>query len=120
MGLFDFSYYSIVCRNAALYGQKTAWYETSTGRTFSFQGVKEMTDSLAAGLRAKGIVKGDRIGVIGKNSLEFFLLYGASAALGAVMLPINWRLSAGEVCFNLNDGQAKIVFVDEEFEDMIE
>ena len=118
MGLFDFTYYSIVCRNAALFGQKTAWYEAGTAKTVSFQQVKEMTDSLAAGLRAKGIVKGDRIGVIGKNSLEYFLLYGAAAALGAIMLPINWRLSAGEVCFNLNDGQAKILFVDEEFENM--
>ena len=53
-----------------------------------------MTDSLAAGLRAKGIAKGDRIGVIGKNSLEYFLLYGAAAALGAEMLPINWRLNS--------------------------
>jgi acyl-CoA synthetase (AMP-forming)/AMP-acid ligase II len=119
MGLFDFTYYSIVCRNAALFGQKTAWYEAGTAKTISFQEMKEMTDSLAAGLRAKGIIKGDRIGVIGKNSLEYFLLYGAAAALGAVMLPINWRLSAGEVCFNLNDGKAKILFTDEEFEDMV-
>jgi acyl-CoA synthetase (AMP-forming)/AMP-acid ligase II len=119
MGLFDFTYYSIVCRNAALFGQKTAWYEAGSAKTTSFQEVKEITDGLAAGLRAKGIIKGDRIGVIGKNSLEYFLLYGAAAALGAVMLPINWRLSAGEVCFNLNDGKAKILFVDEEFEDMI-
>ena len=119
MGLFDFTYYSIVCRNAALFGQKTAWYEAGTAKTISFREVKEMTDSLATGLRAKGIIKGDRIGVIGKNSLEYFLLYGAAAALGAEMLPINWRLSAGEVCFNLNDGKAKILFADEEFEGMI-
>jgi acyl-CoA synthetase (AMP-forming)/AMP-acid ligase II len=115
MGLFDFTYYSIVCRNAGLYKEKTGWYEAGTGKTVSFQEVKEMTDSLAAGLRAKGIAKGDRIGVVGKNSLEFFLLYGAAAALGAVMLPINWRLSAGEIQFNLHDGRAKILFADQEF-----
>ncbi len=115
MGLFDFTYYSIVCRNAGLYKEKTAWYEAGTGKTVSFQEVKEMTDSLAAGLKAKGITRGDRIGVVGKNSLEFFLLYGAAAALGAVMLPINWRLSAGEIQFNLHDGRAKILFADQEF-----
>ena len=74
-----------------------------------------MVDSLACGLKARGIEKGDRIGVLGKNSLVDFLLYGAAAALGAIMLPINWRLSPGEVCFNLQDGGAKIVFADNEF-----
>ena len=119
MGLFDFTYYSIVCRNAGLYRQKTAWYETSSSREISFQEVKEMTDSLAAGLASKGIGKGDRIGVVGKNSLEFFLLYGAAASLGAVMLPVNWRLSAGEIQFNLHDGQAKILFIDGEFSEIL-
>ena len=119
MGLFDFTYYGIVCRNAGLYRQKTAWHEAGSGRDISFQEVKEMTDSLAAGLASKGIGKGDRIGVVGKNSLEFFLLYGAAAALGAVMLPINWRLSAGEIRFNLQDGQAKILFIDDEFSEIL-
>ena len=34
---------------------------------------------------------GDRICILGKNSLEFFLLYGAAAGLGAIVLPVNWR-----------------------------
>jgi acyl-CoA synthetase (AMP-forming)/AMP-acid ligase II len=120
MALSDFTYYSIICRNAALFGQKAAWYEAATGTSTSFQETKEMTDSLAARLRTRGIARGDRIGVIGKNSLEYFLLYGAAAALGAVMLPVNWRLSAGEICFILNDGKAKILFVDEEFAGTVE
>ncbi|MDP3479322.1 MAG: AMP-binding protein, partial [Desulfoprunum sp.] len=119
MGLFDFTYYDIICRNAGLFKQKTAWYEAETTEAVSFQELKKMTDSLASGLRTRGIGKGDRIGVLAKNSLQYFLLYGAAAALGAVMLPINWRLSAGEVCFNLNDGQTKIVFADEEFGETI-
>jgi acyl-CoA synthetase (AMP-forming)/AMP-acid ligase II len=119
MELYDFTYSSILRRNARLFKQKTAWCEAGTGRTVSFQQVAEMTDSLAVGLKAKGINKGDRIGVLGKNSVEFFLLYGAASALGAVVLPINWRLSAGEICFNLNDGKAKILFFDDEFQSVV-
>jgi len=119
MGLFDFTYYGIICRNAGLFKQKTAWYEAETAEAVSFLELKKMTDNLASGLRTRGIGKGDRIGVLAKNSLQYFLLYGAAAALGAVMLPINWRLSASEVCFNLNDGQAKIVFADAEFGETI-
>jgi long-chain acyl-CoA synthetase len=76
-------------------------------------------DRLAAGLQQAGILKGDRIGVLGKNSLEYFLLYGAAAAVGAIILPINWRLSAEEVIFNLNDGTPKLLFADSEYQAMI-
>ena len=119
MALSDFTYYRIISRNAALYGNRPAWLEAESGRSISFLEIRGMTDELAAGLKATGIGKGDRIGVLGKNSLEYFLLYGAAAALGAIMLPINWRLSAGEIRFNLDDGQAKIVFADPEFEKII-
>ncbi len=120
MGLFDFTYYNIICRNAELYGNRTAWSEEATAKSYSFQEVRELTDKLAGGLKSKGIGQGDRIGVVGKNSIEYFLLYGAAAALGAVMLPINWRLSTGEVAFNLADGNAKIVFFDDAFGETID
>lgn len=119
MALNDLTHYRIICRNARLHGNKLAWYEAGTGRSVSFAEFRTMTDNLAAALRSLGVGRSDRIGVLGKNSLEFFLLYGAAAALGAVMLPVNWRLSAGEVAFNLNDGTPAIVFADPEFEETI-
>jgi acyl-CoA synthetase (AMP-forming)/AMP-acid ligase II len=39
--------------------------------------------------------------------------------LGAIVLPINWRLSADEVAFNLNDCTPSIVFVDDDFSPMV-
>lgn len=75
---------------------------------------------MALGLARAGVQKGDRIGVVGKNSLEYFLVYGAAAVLGAIVLPINWRLSADEVCYNLNDCGPKIVFADAEYQPMLE
>ena len=72
-------------------------------------------DRLAAGLHQAGIRTGDRIAVVGKNRLAFFQLYGAAAALGAIVVPINWRLSAGEMAFNINDAAPVMVLADEEF-----
>jgi long-chain acyl-CoA synthetase len=74
---------------------------------------------VAAGLQATGIEAGDRIGVLGKNSLEYFLLYGAAAALGAILVPINWRLSAEEVAFNLGDVTPRVLFADAEFQSLV-
>lgn len=119
MGLYDLSFFDIICRNAAIHGDRPAWYEVDDGQTVTFNEVKDRVVRLAAGLRQSGVAKGDRIGVVAKNSLEFFLLYGASAALGAILLPVNWRLSAAEAVFNLNDGKPVVVFVDPEFEEMV-
>ena len=120
MGLYDFTFYDLVNRNAAMHGARVCWQEIDDGRTLTFAGYKAEVDRLAAGLQRAGIAKGDRIGVLGKNSVEFFLVYGAAAALGAVVLPVNWRLSADEVCFNLNDCLPKILFADAEYQAMLE
>lgn len=120
MGLYDFTFYDLINRNAVSFKKKEAWYEVDDGRTLTFGEYKEKVDNLACGLRNSGIEKGDRIGILAKNSLEYFLLYGAAAALGAIMLPINWRLSADEVGYNLNDCEPKLLFVDPEFQEAVE
>ena len=120
MGLHDYTFYDLINRNASCFGNKPAWLEVDDQRTVTFQGYKESVDRLANGLQRAGIKKGDRIGILGKNSLEYFLLYGAASAIGAVVLTINWRLSTEEVIFNLNDCEPAIVFVDSEFQEMID
>ncbi len=120
MGLYDFGFYDLIRRNAVCYRDKDAWFEVESGQSLTFSQYKERVDRLAYGLQQAGIRKGDRVGVLGKNSLEYFLLFGAAAALGAIMLPINWRLSPDEVKFNLNDCTPRLVFVDKGFQDLIQ
>jgi acyl-CoA synthetase (AMP-forming)/AMP-acid ligase II len=119
MGLYDVTFYDLISRNAVVFGDNPAWYEADDGRAFTFNQIKESVDCLAAGLQKIGLKKGDRIGVLGQNSLAYFTLYGAAAAIGAVMLPVNWRLSAEEVAFNLNDCGPVVLFVDPEFSKVI-
>lgn len=116
MGLYDFSFYDLIARNAVAYADCPCWREIDDGRQLTFAEYKKQVDLLAAGLSGIGINKGDRLGVVGKNSLEFFVVYGAAAALGAIVLPVNWRLSPDEMIFNLDDCQAKIAFLDAEFQ----
>ena len=119
MGLYDFTFYDLVHRNAVCFNNAEAWFEADDNRSVTFNRFKHMVDRLALGLQRSGIKKGDRIGVLGKNSLEYFLLYGAAAALGAIILPINWRLSADEINFNLNDCAPAALFVDTEFQELV-
>ena len=120
MGLHDYTFYDLINRNAVSFGNRPAWFEVDDQRKLTFAECKAQVDRLASGLQKAGIKKGHRIGVLGKNSLEYFLLYGAAAALGAILLPINWRLSAEEAVFNLNDGEPEFLFVDSEYQEMID
>ena len=120
MGLYDFTFYDLINRKAVSFGQKPAWIEVDDDRTVTFSEFKQAVDRLAQGLKKAGIAKGSRLGVLGKNSLEYFLLYGAAAAVGAIVLPINWRLSAEEACFNLNDCEPIALFVDSEYQELID
>ena len=112
MGLYDFTFYDLIDRNAVCFGDSAAWFEVDDHRTMTFVQYKEMVDRMACGLQRSNIKKGDRIGVLGKNSREYFILYGAAAALGAIVLPVNWRLSPDEIHFNLNDCEPEVLFVD--------
>ena len=76
MGLYDFSLYDMICRNARCFRDRSAWFEVDTGTTTTFGQYKKQVDRLAAGLHQVGIKTGDRIGVVGKNSLGFFQIYG--------------------------------------------
>ena len=119
MALHDFTFYDLINRNAVCFNRQTAWLEVDDNRSVSFSEIKEQVDRLAGGFQQIGVQKGDVIAVLGKNSLEYFLLYGAAAAIGAIVLPINWRLSTDEVVYNLNDCQPAALFVDPEFQETI-
>jgi acyl-CoA synthetase (AMP-forming)/AMP-acid ligase II len=114
MGLYDLTMYDIICRNARLFPARTAWLDADENRSLTFGMYKEAVDCMAAGLLGAGLRKGERIGVIGRNRLAYVVLFGASAALGCIVVPVNWRLSADEMAYNLTDTQARFVFTDDD------
>jgi acyl-CoA synthetase (AMP-forming)/AMP-acid ligase II len=72
----------------------------------------------AQALASRGVGKGDRVAYMGKNSHLYFEILVGAAKLGAVMVPVNWRLAPPEVAYVLNDCQAKILFVGPGFDDL--
>jgi len=116
MGLTDFSVYDIFCRNARLYGADTA-VVCGEQRT-SFADLKANVDRLAAGLAGRGISKGDRIALLAYNCCRFFNIFGAAAALGAMVVPINWRLAEEEIGHILRDSAPDLIIVDDNFLDL--
>ena len=120
MGLYDFTFFEMIRRNGRIFGNRTAWIEAGSETKVSFAELEARVERLAAGLQRLGVEKGQRIGVLAQNSLEYFLVYGAAAALGAIVLPINWRLSADEALFNLEDGSPTVLLADGAYQEMLD
>jgi long-chain acyl-CoA synthetase len=81
------------------------------GRTTTFADFDRHTDQVANALLAEGLIQGDRIAYVGKNSDHYFeLLFGAAKA-GVVLAPIGWRLAPREIAYILGDAEARMVFV---------
>jgi len=114
MNLRSFTIYDIFKRNARLYTDKTALLADGMKTTFGelFNQVNILTGWFAS----KGVGSGDRIAVLTKNCPQFFTLMGAIAASGAIMVPINFRLSADEIAYILSDTEPVMVFFDPDFE----
>jgi fatty-acyl-CoA synthase len=74
----------------------------------------------AGGLAAQGIGVGDVVAVLMKNSLAFIELAFAASHIGAVFLPINFRLARSEISYILENSGAKLLLSDAEFAATVE
>lgn len=90
-----------------------------TGRRLSFKELDERSCQCANALSRLGVAKGDRVALFMKNSVEYLQLVYGVAKIGAVLAPLNWRLVGKEVAFLIQDLEAKVVFHDPEFGDLI-
>ncbi len=113
MGLHDFTIYDAMARNAQIHGDKPAVLDERG--ILDHRTLLDLTNRLASGLKAYGVRAGDRIAALGKNSREFVLLYGAAAKIGAVLVPINWRLKTEEIHHVVGDSSPRILMGEAEF-----
>ncbi len=102
----------ILRRNARLFAERPAFL--CGDECLSHRDYLARVERLAAGLAAAGIGAGDRVAILSRNNLDFVTLYGAVAWLNAILLPVNWRLTAEEVAYILSDGSPKLIVTDAE------
>lgn len=70
---------------------------------------------LAGGLQGLGLQVDDRVGIIALNSDRYMEVVFAAPWAGAIIVPINYRWSAAEIAFSLNDSGTRVVFIDTAF-----
>lgn len=95
--------------------ERTALVFAERGRSMSYRELDRRSDAFVALLHARGIRTGERIAYLGRNNdLYFPVLFGAIRA-GVVLVPLNWRLAAPEIAYQLADSESRLLLCDADF-----
>jgi fatty-acyl-CoA synthase len=85
---------------------------TFEGKTWTYAEMQDRFDRLAAALRAGGVCRGDRVAFIGFNQPAFFDVMFAASRLGAIFVPLNFRLTGPELQYIINDAGVHTIVAD--------
>jgi fatty-acyl-CoA synthase len=84
-------------------------------RTWSFAQVDEASNRVAQGLKSLGVGPGDRVACLTKLTADCVVLVLGANKIGAVCMPVNWRLAPPEIDYIVENGQAKVMMADRAF-----
>lgn len=88
-------------------------------KVYSYAEYNAEVNRIAHALIAYGVKKGDKIAILMKNSDQFVFIYYGILKAGGVAVPINFRLTAHEVNYILDDSDSVIVFADEDLAEIV-
>jgi fatty-acyl-CoA synthase len=104
--------------NARLYPDRIGARDLE--RQLTFRQWNARACRLANALNGLGLAKGDRIAVLAYNALEWVEIYAATAKAGIVMVPVNFRLTAPEIQFIVEDSSASALIVEDQLVPVVE
>jgi fatty-acyl-CoA synthase len=105
--------YDLLQKTAKTFPAKTA--VICGDKCCDYRQLKDRVDRLASGLRFLGIRKNDKIAILHTNCHRFLETYFAAAKIGAVLVPMNYRLSAEDFVYILDNSQTKLLITQSDF-----
>ena len=105
-------------RAAKLYPTKEAIVDG--GERFTYREYQERCNQLGHALRVLGIEKGDRVCILSPNSHYFLESYFGAPQVGAILVPLNYRLAAADHEYIINHAGVKAVLVDYEYTGVVD
>ncbi|PSN31808.1 Acyl-CoA synthetase family member 2 [Blattella germanica] len=100
---------------ASQWGHKEALVSVHQGHRYTYKEMKERGDQLAAGLLSIGLKPGDRLGLWGPNSSEWYLTFMAAARAGLILVNINPAYQISELRYCLSKVGVKALIAPESF-----
>jgi fatty-acyl-CoA synthase len=109
----------LLARRAALSPTAVAIEEVATGRSFTYSELDDRSARAAAVLAARGVREGDRVAILCRNRAAFFEALFACARLGAILVPLNWRMPPAELDALIADCSPALVLHDGADQDVV-
>ncbi len=106
---------ALLTKRALMNPHNEALFDVAAGRRFNYAELNDRTNQVANALLASGVGKGDRVSLLMMNSHEFVSSFFAIAKVGAVIVPLNWRLVPDELEFILKDSGSTLLIAGAEF-----
>jgi len=94
--------------------------EEGKDRAFTNRQFNERVNRMSDALLGLGVQKGDRVATLLLNSSEFLEILFACAKIGAIIVPVNFRLAVPELSYILDDAGPAVVFYSSEFYEKVE
>jgi fatty-acyl-CoA synthase len=108
----------LIKRNAAFTPDKPA--TVFEGEILSYAALNARIEQTARALKAElGVSRGDRVAILSLNRPDYLVLLYACARLGAMLVPLNWRLAVAEQLFILTDAGAKVLVLEQAFAEIL-
>ena len=108
----------LIERNAAFTPDKPA--TIFEGETLNYAAFSTRIARAAQALKAEfGVRRGDRVAILSLNRPDYLVLLYACARLGAMLVPLNWRLAVAEQLFILSDASIKLLVLEQAFAEVL-
>lgn len=98
-----------LARTVALFGDREALVDVQGGRRWTYEEFGRAVEEVALGLLAKGVAKGDRVGIWAVNCPEWVMVQYATARIGAIMVNVNPAYRVHELAYVLRQAGISIL-----------
>ncbi|MGJ9458390.1 acyl-CoA synthetase [Oceanobacillus sp. CF4.6] len=98
---------------------KIAIIDSNTNDSWTYAELHRRVAKVGNYFYSKGIRKGDRVAILAPNHISFFDFFFAAMKIGAIFIPLNWRLAEAELEYVINDCDPKMIGIDPLFVDKI-
>lgn len=114
-GLFNTD---LIARNAKYFAKKDA--VVCNGERLSWAEFHLRTNQVANALLGLGLNKGDKVCILGKNSISMFEMCWGTIKAGGVIVPLNVMMAADTLALMINNSDARFLFVDSDTRQQVE
>lgn len=113
----------LVARNNRMYPDSIAYVEvrpvSKIRKEITWAGFNEKMNRVAQVLIAKGVKKGMKVALLGRNSIDWLEVFFGIMATGAWAIPLNFRFTDEDIKYSVNIGEPSIFICDEEFAERV-